>query len=129
MFPCSETNKYFYTQTLLQTNASTHKHSYKYTTLHTDDAYTHGPFHTQTLLHTEAFKQKSIRNRSFYFLYTEFLIGIFLKYKNFYLQKLLHATRSYYIETLIQTSFHIQKPLYTQIPFYKTILYKETFYA
>ena len=27
------------------------------TTLHTDDAFTHGPFYTQTLLHTEAFKQ------------------------------------------------------------------------
>ena len=48
----------FYTQTLLQANASTHRQFYKYTALHTDNAFTHGPFYTQTLLHTEALKQK-----------------------------------------------------------------------
>jgi hypothetical protein len=59
----------FYTQTLLQTNASTHKHSYKYTSLHTDDAFTHGPFYTQTLLHTEAFKtnKKHLKTEVFIF--------------------------------------------------------------
>ena len=51
------TKQYFASQTLLHTNAFTHKSFYSQKLLHTE-AFTHKRFYTQALLHTNTFTHR-----------------------------------------------------------------------
>ena len=87
----------FYTQTLLHTDAFTHKSFYTKRLLHTD-GFTHRRFYTQTLLHADAFYT---RTHAF-------------THKRFYTQTRLHTdafTRRCFLHT--QTHFHTQTLLHT----------------
>ena len=99
-----------YTQTLLHTDAFTHRHFYTQTLLHTG-AFTRRCFYTQTLsqtrLHTETFT-----------------------HRRFYTQTLLHADafthRRFYTQMLLHTHFHTQRLLHTEA--FEECLYM-TFYG
>jgi len=99
----------FYTQTLLHTDAFTHRHFYTQMLLHTN-TFTHRRFYTQKLLNTEAFT-----HRSFY-THTLSRTNAFA-HRSFYTQRLLH---SFYTQKLLHTDtfthrhFYPQKLLHTQ---------------
>ena len=75
------THRSFYTQTLLHTDPFTHRRFYTQTLLHTD------AFYTQTLLHTETFTQRLLPAEAF-------------THRRFYTQRLLHT------QTLLHTRFY-----------------------
>ena len=102
---CEETRR-FYTETLLHTEAFTHRSFYTQTLLHTDafthtETFTHRSFYTQELLHTDTFT-----HRRFY------------THRNFYTQTLLHTDtfthRNFYTETLLHTDVFTYRHFYTQ---------------
>ena len=102
---CEETRR-FYTETLLHTEAFTHRSFYTQTLLHTDafthtETFTHRSFYTQELLHTDTFT-----HRRFY------------THRNFYTQTLLHTDtfthRNFYTETLLHTDIFTYRHFYTQ---------------
>ena len=105
----------FYTQTLLHTEAFTHRSFYTQRLLHTE-AFTHRRFCTQTLLHTDAFTHRlllhtdTFTHRPFYtqtLLHTALLHADAFAHKSFYTQRLLHADnfthRRFYTQTLLHT--------------------------
>jgi len=116
-----------YTQTLVHTNAFTHRSFYTQTLLHTD-AFTRRHFHTQRLLHTETFTQR--------LLYTQTLLHKeAFTHRRFYTQTLLHTDvftqtlshteafthRHFYTQTLLHTNtFHAQKLLHTKAFTYRS---------
>ena len=89
----------FYTQTLLHTDAFTHRRFYTQTPLHTD-AFTHRHFYTQTILHTDTFTHRSFYTQKL--LHTEAFT-----HRGFYTQTPLHTDafthRRFYIQTLLHT--------------------------
>ena len=109
----------FYTQTLLHTDAFTHRHFYTQTPLHTD-AFTHRHFYTQTILHTDTFTHRpAFKHRQL--LHTEAFT-----HRSFYTQKLLHTDtfthRRFYTQTLLHTDSFTHRRFYTQ-----TILHTDAF--
>ena len=100
----------FCTQTLLHTDASTHRSFYTQKLLHTE-AFTHRRFYTHKVLHTEAFYTQTL-------LHTEALT-----HRNFYTKKLLRTEvfthRSFYAQTLLHGLFYTQK---YQVPFYPSFV-------
>ena len=117
----------FYTQTLLHTDAFTHRHFYTQMLLHTN-TFTHRRFCTQTLLHTDSFThrrfytQTHFTHRHFYtqttFTHRHFYTQTAFKHRSFYTQKLLHTDtsthRPFYTQTLLHTDTFTHRPCYTQ---------------
>ena len=125
----SSSSEYVYTQTLLHTDAFTHKNFYTQTVLHTDaftrrrfytqtrfthahtlshtNAFTHRRVYTQTLLHTDAFTR-----RCFLHTHTRFHTQTLFTHRRFYTERLLHT------DTFTQTKasiaifpvFDVQRP-------------------
>ena len=111
-------------QTLLHTDAFTHRHFYTQKFLHTE-AFTHRrfytqkllhrSFYTQTLLHTEAFTPRHFYTHRLLHadafthrhVYTKLLHTDAFTHRNFYTQKLLHTDTfthgSFYAQTLLHT--------------------------
>ena len=89
----------FYTETLLHTEAFTHRHFYTQTLSHRDVFYAHTDVfshaHTRTLLHTDPFTH--------ILFYTETLLHI-----------KVYTHRSLYTQTLLQTDIFTRRPFYTQ---------------
>ena len=109
--------EWFYTQTLLHTDAFTHRNFYTQTLLHTDvftrcfctrtHTFTHKRFYTQTLLHTDPFTYRPFYTQTFYtqkLLHTEAFT-----HRNFYTQKLLH-TNTFTHRSFKNKHFHTQRP-------------------
>ena len=82
----------FYTQTLLHTDAFTHRRFYTQTLLHTD-AFTHRRFYTQMLLHTETFT-----HRRFYTLLRQLLHTEAFTHSEAFTDTFTH--RHFYTQTL-----------------------------
>ena len=90
------THRDFYTQTLLHTEAFTHRRFYTQTPLHTE-AFTHRRFSTQRLLHTDAFTHRGF--------YTQTLLHTDpFTHKHFYTETFTH--RRFYTQTLLTTDTH-----------------------
>ena len=89
---CEETRR-FYTETLLHTEAFTHRRFCAQTLLHTE-AFTHRLLYTQTLLHTDTFTHRPFYTDTF-------------THRSFYTQKLLHT------EAFTHRGFYTQTPLHT----------------
>ena len=112
----------FYTQTLLHTDAFTHRHFYTQMLLHTN-TFTHRRFCTQTLLHTDSFT-----HRRFYTLHTDTFT-----HRPFYTQTLLrtdHFThRHFYTQKLLNTEAFTHRSFYTQTPLHTDHFTHKCFYT
>ena len=107
----------FYTQTLLHTDAFTHRRFYTQTPLHTDafthrpllhtDAFTHRHFYTQKLLHTEAFTHRGFYTQTP--LHTDALHTDAFTHRPFYTQTLLHSNTFHAQRLFTHRSFYTQK--------------------
>ena len=116
-----------YTQTLVHTNAFTHRNFYTQTLLHTD-AFTRRHFHTQRFLHTETFTQRLLYTQTLLHketfthrrFYTQTLLHTdAFTHKHFHTQRLLHIDtfthRRFYTQTLsTHRNFYTQKLSHTE---------------
>ena len=106
------TDRRFCTQTLLHTDAFTHRRFYTHTQtlLHTE-TFTHRRFYTQKLLHTDVFTHRRF--------YTQRLLHTnTFTHRDFYTQTLLHTEafthRRFYTQTLLHTDAFTHRRFYTQ---------------
>ena len=114
----------FYTQTLLHTDAFTHRSFYTQRLLYTQtllhtDTFTHRRIYTQTLLHTEAFTHRSFYTQRL--LHTDSFTHRRFTHRRFYAQTLLHTdafTLKHFsrTEAFTHRSFYTQKHFHTQRP-------------
>ena len=110
------THRTFYRQTLLHTDAFTHRRFYTHTNTFTHrdfytDAFTHRNFYTQTFLHTDAFTHRGFYTQTLFHTET-------FTHRRFYTQRVLHTDafthRPFYTQTLLHTETFTHRRFYTQ---------------
>ena len=84
------THRRFYTQQLLYTETFTHRRFYTQTLLHTD-SFTHRRFYTPTLLHTDHFTHRHFFLNTEAFTHRRFLNTDAFIHRHFYTQTILHT--------------------------------------